>query len=45
MVDRLPSIEMTPADRREVVMANSELLQAPELLRATIESSSATSSV
>ena len=36
-VDRVPAVELTPADRREIVLANSELLQSHELLQATIE--------
>jgi len=36
-VDRTTPIELTPADRREIVLANADVLQSPDLLRATIE--------
>ena len=36
-VDRTPTTELTPSDRREIVLANSQLLQSHSLIRATIE--------
>lgn len=35
---RTPATELTPSDRREIVLANSQLMQSHDLVRATIES-------
>lgn len=36
-VDRSPVTELTPADRREVVLTNAAILESPDLVQTTVE--------